>query len=196
MNLEDWILKYEEYLLMVRNRSVNTVRGYTADLRLLYKATMAGHADDWSAFTRQMAIDYVKSLKRQQRDTSVARKVYCFKGFFKFLRREGNAVSNPFEDMEFNRLNRSLPKFFTVDEMNKLLNRIREPLPAFKGIPLQEVYLTVRDRAMLEILYSAALRVSELVGLNWQDVNWSGREVHVLGKGNKERLCTAGAPPT
>jgi site-specific recombinase XerC len=54
------------------------------------------------------------------------------------------------------------------------------------------VYLTVRDRAMREVLYSAAVRVSELVGLNWQDIDWGAREIRVLGKGNKERVCPLG----
>jgi site-specific recombinase XerC len=60
------------------------------------------------------------------------------------------------------------------------------------GLPQTKVYLTIRDRAMLETLYAAALRVSKLVGLNWQDINWNAGEVRVIGKGNKKRLCPLG----
>jgi integrase/recombinase XerC len=76
--------------------------------------------------------------------------------------------------------------------MNKLLTCVRQPLPAFAGIPNEQAFLTIRDRAMLEVLYAAALRVSELCGMNWQDINWNRREVTVTGKGNKTRICPLG----
>jgi integrase/recombinase XerC len=61
------------------------------------------------------------------------------------------------------------------------------------GVPSENVFLTVRDRAMLETLYSAALRVSELCGrLNWSDLDWNKREITVTGKGNKTRVCPLG----
>jgi site-specific recombinase XerD len=173
----------------VKNRSVNTVRGYISDLKLLQAHC---RVTDWSGFTEDMAVDYVRHLKRNGRDTSIARKVYCFRGFFKFLSRQGCVARDPFGDMEFNRLRRPLPKFLTVDEMNTLLNRVREPLPALMGVPQTGRYLTARDRAMLETLYNSALRVSELVGLNWGDIDFNAREVRVLGKGNKERICPLG----
>src|SRR5687767_10258325 len=122
MTANDWIRKYEEHLLMVKNRALNTVVSYVNDLKHLNKTSMAGPTEDWSAFTEQMAVDYVKSLKAWSRDTTIARKVYCFRGFFKFLRRQGVVTSDPFADMEFHSLHRPLPKFLTVDEMNRLLN--------------------------------------------------------------------------
>jgi site-specific recombinase XerD len=186
MNAQEWIEKYRDHLFLVKNRSVNTVRSYVADIELLYKSTVPS---DWSAFTQEMAINYLKELKSTCRDTSVARKVYSIRGFFKFLRRQGVVTSDPFEDMQFHSLKRPLPRFLTVDEMNRLLNRVREPLPALSGLPH---YLTVRDRALLEVLYSSAIRVSELVGLNWADINFSTREARVIGKGNKERVCPLG----
>jgi integrase/recombinase XerC len=59
-------------------------------------------------------------------------------------------------------------------------------------MPNEQTFQTLRDRAMLEVLYSGALRVSELCGMNWQDIDWNKREVTVLGKGNKERICPLG----
>jgi site-specific recombinase XerD len=94
--------------------------------------------------------------------------------------------------MELHAIRRKLPVTLTVNEMNQLLTRIRQPIAALLGVPSEEVFLTVRDRAMLEVLYSAALRVSELCGLNWEDIDWNKREVKVLGKGNKERVCPLG----
>lgn len=192
MNTTDWIREYEKHLSLVKNCAVNTVRSYIADIELLYRRTMAGRVDDWGAFTEAMAAAYVKELKRQSRDTSVARKVYAFRGFFKFLQHRGCVTNNPWEEIKFNHLHRPLPRFLTVDEMNQLLTRIREPIEVLKGIPQTGVFLTIRDRAMLEVLYSAALRVSELVGLNWEDIDWRAREARVLGKGSKERVCPLG----
>jgi site-specific recombinase XerD len=192
MTAEDWIKKYEDYLVTVKNRSMHTVVNYILDVRHLHKTAMAGRVDDWAAFTEQMAIDYIKALKLRYQETSIARRIYCFRGFFKYLRRQGCLKFDPFADIEFHALHRPLPRFLTVDEMNRLLNRVREPLPALGGVPQTEVYLTIRDRAMLEVLYSAALRVSELVGLEWQDIDWAAREVRVIGKGNRERLCPLG----
>ena len=192
MNATEWIQEYERHLLLAKNSAVNTARSYITDLQLLHGKVMAGRVSDWSAFTDAMAMDYVKHLKRQSRDSSVARKVYAFRGFFKFLQRHGCVTNNPWLEIEFNRLQRPLPRFLTIDEMNQLLTRVREPIEALRGIPQTEVFLTIRDRAMLEVLYSAALRVSELVGLNWEDIDWQAREVRVLGKGNKERICPLG----
>jgi integrase/recombinase XerC len=190
MNAKDWIAKYEDYLTLVKNRSNHTVRGYLKDLELLQVYAMV---ENWSELTEDVATEYVRHLKKiEQRDTTIARKIYCFRGFFKFLRRNGVQMPDPFEDMEFRNLHKPLPRFLTIDEMNKLLTCIRQPLPAFYGIPGAEVFMTVRDKSMLEVLYSCALRVSELVGLNWEDIDLAKREVRVLGKGKKERQCPLG----
>ncbi len=189
MNAKDWIEDYKRHLTLVKNRSVNTVRGYISDLELLQKSTAVEH---WSYLTEELALDYIQALKKTSTETSVARKIYCFKGFFKFLRRKANVQTNPFEDFEGHSIRRPLPTTLTIDEMNRLLTRIRQALPALVGIPNEETYLTIRDRAMLEVLYSAALRVSELVGLDWQDIDYAKREVRVLGKGKKERVCPLG----
>ena len=92
---------------------------------------------------------------------------------------------NPLADMETHALRRKLPRTLSINEMNKLLTCIRQAIPALSGIPNEETFLTVRDRALLETLYSAALPVSELCDMNWQDIDWNKREVTVTGKGNK-----------
>src|SRR2546422_4794071 len=117
MNAEDWIKEYETYLTVVKNRSLNTVRSYSSDISLLYKFAIAGRGDNWRTFTEQNAVDYVRYLKSSSRDTAVARKVYAFRGFFKFLRKKQVITLEPFEDIEFERLHRPLPKVLTVQEM-------------------------------------------------------------------------------
>jgi len=189
MTALEWIREFEGYLSLVKNRANNTVRGYIADAELLHRFAKL---DDWSTFTEEMAVEYVRQLKQACKDTSVARKIYSLRQFFKFLRKKKVVSADPFGDMELHAIRRKLPVTLTINEMNTLLARIREPIQALLGVPSEEVFLTVRDRAMLETLYSAALRVSELVGMNWQDIDWNKREVRVVGKGNKERVCPLG----
>lgn len=187
------IKEFEDYLSVVKNRAANTVRSYSSDVYLLYKFAIAGRSEDWGSFTEQNAVDYVKYLKQSSKDTAVSRKVYALRGFFKFLRKKKLIAIEPFEDVEFNRLNRALPKVLTVQEMNRLLGSIRIEVQALAGVPSEESFLTIRDRALLETLYAAALRVSELCNLNWQDIDFARRELHVLcGKGNKHRVCPLG----
>lgn len=207
MTALEWIREFETYLTVVKNRSHNTVKSYVADAELLYRFAAFGKfekkarrrqplhesAYDWATFTEDQAADYVQALKESgAKDTSTARKIYSLKQFFKFLRKKKATDQDPFADMELHAIKRKLPRILSVNEMNRLLTCIRQPLPAFLGIPNEDAFLTIRDRAMLEVLYVAALRVSELCGLNWADINWTRREVTVTGKGNKERICPLG----
>ena len=160
-------------------------RGY-ADTELLYrfvttgklgqprvKAPLAESAFDWAAFSEDMAVAYVSELKKHgAKDTSVARKIYALRAFFKFLRKKGVTAADPWGDMELHAIRRKLPATLSVNEMNKLLTCIRQAMPALVGIPNAEAFLTVRDRVLLETLYSAALRVNELCGMNWEDIDW------------------------
>lgn len=201
-----WTREFESYLTLVKNRSVNTTKSYLADVELLYrfvttgklgqprvKSPLAQSAFDWAAFTEDMAVDYVRALKASgAKDTNVARKVYSLRQFFKFLRKKKATTADPFGDMELHAIRRKLPATLSVNEMNRLLNTVHQAVPALSGVPTEQSFLTIRDRAMLEVLYSAALRVSELCGLNWQDIDWNKREVTVLGKGNRERICPLG----
>jgi site-specific recombinase XerD len=190
MNATDGIKKYEEFLSLVKNRALNTVRGYIVDIELLQRFF---HIDDWRDFNEQHAIDYMRHLKSSYRETSVARKIYCYRGFFKFLRKQGATALDPWEDFEIARYDRAIPKPLTVQEMNRLLGCIRTGVVALRGVPSEETFLTFRDRALLEVLYSAALRVSEVCNLNWQDIDIAKRELRVLhGKGNKQRICPLG----
>jgi site-specific recombinase XerD len=206
MNAIEWIREFETYLTVVKNRSHHTVAGYVADTELLYRFAALGKlgkarrryvleesAFDWATFGEDQAADYVRALKESgAKDTSVARKVYALRQFFKFLRKKRVTTADPWADMELHAVKRKLPATLSINEMNRLLTHIRQPLPAFLGIPNEDAFLTIRDRAMLEVLYAAALRVSELCGMNWQDLNFAKREVTVTGKGNKERICPLG----
>ena len=202
----EWIREFETYLSIVKNRSANTVRSYVYDAELLYRFATAGElgqprvkvplqpsALDWADLSEDKAADYIRAMKQTgAKDTSIARRIYALKQFFRFLRKKKVIEADPFADMELHAIRRKLPVTLSINEMNRLLSRIREPLQAMLGVPSEEVFLTVRDRALLETLYSAALRVSELCGMDWQDIDWNKRELRVVGKGNKERICPLG----
>jgi site-specific recombinase XerD len=148
---------------------------------------------DWAEFSEEKVADYLLALRANgTNDKGVQRKVYSARQFFKFLRKKRVTTADPFGDVEIRGVRRKLPVTLTIEEMNRVLSRIREPIPALLGVPNPNIFLTVRDRALLETLYSAALRVSELCGMNWQDIDWNKREVTVCGKGNKERSCPLG----
>jgi len=190
MNALDWIKKYEQHLALVKNRATNTVRAYVVDIELLQRFFKL---DDWKDFTEQHGIDYMRHLKASYRETGVARKIYCYRGFFKFLRKQGATTLDPWEDFEIARYDRAIPKVLTVQEMNRLLGCVRTEVVALRGVPNEETFLTFRDRALFEVLYSAALRVSEVCNLNWEDIDVAKRELRVLhGKGNKHRICPLG----
>ena len=206
MTALEWIREFETYLTVVKNRSTNTVRSYVYDVESLYRFVTTGDlgkaryrtpviesALNWADFTEEKAADYVRAQKQSgARDTSTARKIYALRQFFKFLRKKNAAPGDPFAEMELHAIRRKLPATLSVNEMNQLLSRIREPLQALLGVPNEQGLLLIRDRAMLETLYSAALRVSELCAVNWQDIDWNKRELSVIGKGNKERVCPLG----
>jgi integrase/recombinase XerC len=207
MTAIEWIRQFETYLTLVKNRANHTVRSYILDAELLYRFATTGKlgsprrklaltesALDWATFTEDTAVDYLRALKASGvKESTVQRRILALKQFFKFLRKKGATAADPFGDIETHAIRRTLPQTLTINEMNKLLTCIRQAIPALLGVPSEETFLTVRDRAMLETLYSAALRVSELCGMNWQNIDWNKREVTVTGKGNKTRVCPLGA---
>ena len=148
MNAIEWIRQYETYLTLVKNRSANTVRSYINDVELLYRFAATGELGqprvklpipenvfDWSAFTEDMAIDYIRAVRASgAKDSNVQRKIISLRQFFKFLKKKGGAALNPWEDMELHRFRRTLPRTLSVNEMNTLLTHIRQA-PALAGIP-------------------------------------------------------------
>ncbi len=113
--------------------------------------------------------------------SSIARKLSAVRSFLRHAVRNGQIAVSPAQRVPTPRVPRPLPNTLTVDEMFNLLDRIQEDDPA-----------SLRDRAILELLYAAGLRVSELVALDLEDVDLSSLIVRVLGKGNKERMVPFG----
>lgn len=170
------------FMSVEKGASGNTVAAYKNDLQQFDSFVTSingnGKVRDWDKTERDLIVEYLLTLrKKNYAEATVARKVAALKSFFQYLQAEGTIHGNPAESLESPRVGRSLPKPLSVTQVDELLEQ-----PLKRNTPEAK-----RDRAMLELLYAAGLRVSELVSLNVEDLNMSGPYVRCMGKGSKER---------
>jgi integrase/recombinase XerC len=209
------IRKYLEYLRSVRNSSPHTVLNYGKDLEQFssYLSPPGISTPGVAEITHQMIREYVGHLHSQKLEkSSIARKLASLRSFFKYCVREGLLKENPARLVPTPKLPKRIPSVLSAEEMNGFLNQLAldpPPPPAkprageksnatepsrWQGrrSPDEEVLLLRRDRALLELLYAAGLRVSELTGLNLADMDRREKMLRVRGKGNKERIVPYG----
>lgn len=174
---QDRISKFIDHLRTERNYSVHTLSNYQRDLRFLLGFLRARKID------RSAARDYLMELeKRRYSRRSIARKLSSARSFFRFLLREKLVEQNPFENLLTPKLPKKLPNFLYPEELRSLLQA-----------PDQNTPQGIRDRAMLEVLYGTGLRVTEIIRMNSNDVDFDEGEIKVLGKGSKERIVLFGS---
>lgn len=126
---------------------------------------------------------YMAYLGQQEYSKSTsARKLATLRSFYKFLVKRNYVTSNPVVSIKTPKQEKKLPKFLEYEEVRRLLNT-----------PPTSTWLGARDRAIMEVLYSTGMRVSELVGLNMEDVDFLGEVIHIRGKGKKERISPIGS---
>ena len=179
------IAQFLTYLRVERGASPHTLKGYREDLIAAaeYFAEEDGSTPEPSSITAVELRGFLSALHDAgYAKTSIARKLASLRSFYKYGQREGWAANNPARALRNPRKGRSLPHFLTTDEIGKLLSAP----PA--GSPMG-----VRDRAILETMYSAGLRVSELVGMSDGDIDMPQGVLLVRGKGRKERLSPLGS---
>jgi integrase/recombinase XerC len=184
-NVLQGVEAFLSYLQYERNYSTHTVLNYRRDLQeFLQYLTRGDPSEDLPlAQIDHITIrDFLGHLTRKgNAKASLARKLAAVRSFFRFLYRQGRIASNPARLVKTPKLADKKPRFLTIEEMETVLD-----LPD-AGTPRG-----VRDRAILELLYASGVRVSELVGLNLEDLSLSERLVKVKGKGKKERLVPFG----
>jgi integrase/recombinase XerC len=185
MTFQEAIAVYISYLETERNLSINTVSGYRKDLRqfmhFLQKdggKTSTFHVEE---VTPMDVRGFVISLYHTHAPSSIARKVSSLKGFFSYLRRRKGLQSSPDKGVSAPKIPKKLPNFLSVDEIFHLLDGGVEESP-----------LALRNKAILELIYSSGLRVSEVVSLDVRDMDASIRLIRVRGKGGKERIVPVG----
>ncbi|MEZ9338261.1 MULTISPECIES: tyrosine recombinase XerC [Vibrio] len=175
-SLQKPLSRFYEYLRSEKGLSLHTQRNYKQQLE-----TMAAHLvtlglKDWgqvdAAWVRQLAS---KGMREGMKASSIATRLSSLRSFFDFLVLRGEMTANPAKGVSAPRKQRPLPKNLDVDEVGQLLD-VNEDDP-----------LSIRDRAMMEVMYGAGLRLAELVGINLKDVLGRQGEIRVIGKGDKER---------
>jgi integrase/recombinase XerD len=172
---------YLSHLEVERRLSPNTVESYGRDLTQL-AAAAAGRGRPVETLDRRALEEVVRQLMGEGRSPrSVARAVACFRGFYRFLVVSGHRQDNPAVDVQAPKAWKTLPKFLSADEVDRLLAAPDTSQP--RG---------VRDRALIELFYATGLRVSEMVGLRQQDLNLESGYLTCFGKGRKQRLVPIG----
>ncbi|MCX5667556.1 MAG: tyrosine recombinase XerC [Candidatus Omnitrophica bacterium] len=174
-----YIDKFINYLKIEKNASNHTIINYTIDLKAfsLFLGRAGIDSVDHLVLRRFLADLRGKNYSKR----TIARKLASLRSFFKFLYREGHIKSNPITAISSPKLDKKLPKFLDVGKVTKLI--LSPDVKKESGL---------RDRAILETLYSCGIRVSELVGLDIDDIDFISGVIKVLGKGRKERIVPIG----
>lgn len=176
--------KYIDYLEVERNSSPYTVRNYTTDLFGFFQFLRDSDIDSLKEVDRYTLRDYLAYLIEQDFvKASIARKLSAIRSFYRYLLREEIISTSPVATTSSPKLDKRLPSFLTIEEINRLLEA--PDLSTAQGL---------RDCALLELLYASGLRVSELVSLNLERVDLDTNEIRVWGKGSKERMVLMGKP--
>ncbi len=179
---KEFIEKFSRYLAVERNLSPHTLRNYLSDLTQFFDfLNSKGEGVNITKIDVLVIRSYLAFLHKRCRRASIARKLACLRTFFKFLLREGKIGQNPAKMVYTPKQERRIPSFLSVDEMFRMLEA-----------PSQSTLVGLRDKAILEVLYSTGIRVSELVGLNIEDLELSEGLIKVKGKGRKERIVPIG----
>ena len=179
------ISQFLRFLSAERNAAELTIKAYREDLASLadYLTQACGRTPAPAEVTPLELRGYVSALHEAgYAKSSVARRLASLRTFYKFAQREGLADNNPAKPLRNPRPDRKLPHFLSTDEIGRLLQA--PPAMTAQGL---------RDRAILETMYSAGLRVSEAVGINDADLDLAEGLVRIRGKGRRERLAPIGS---
>jgi len=180
--MESTIHVFLSYLRVEKGLAQNTILAYGRDLKKFAAFLRKRHRQSLADADRDDVVDFLASLYKEKLDSrSVARYLVSLRGIYKFELMEGRIQTDPTENLESPKVRNSLPSYLRVDEIDKLL---QAPNPATP--------LGLRDRAMMEVLYSTGLRVSELLNLRIADIDMRMGCVRCIGKGDKERLVPIG----
>jgi integrase/recombinase XerC len=184
--MDDAIRAFMTFLELERHASHETVRNYVSDLRQFHTFMTTESSDahklDLATVQTESIRAYLHWLDRKrEKSTSMARKLASLRSFYRYLQREGMVGLNPAEAIRTPKHPKHLPRVLTKDDAAALME-----------FPADQTGGSLRDRALLETLYSTGARVSELVGINVDDLRASEGLVHLRGKGRKERVVPIG----
>jgi integrase/recombinase XerC len=185
--LADALTEFLRYLALERNASPHTVKSYREDLGQaleFFRSQLSGRVREPRELTTRMLRAFLASQHEQgYAKTTIARRLAAIRSWCRYLCRQGDLESNPADGLRGPRQDKKLPHFLSEADLLSLLEA-----------PPDDTPLGLRDRAILETLYSAGLRVSELTGLDLDDLDLDAGLAKVRGKGKRERLAVLGPP--
>jgi len=211
--MERYRKEFARYLSVEKNASRHTIESYLRDITQMedfFKEKvfcLDGGEVDTGKIDENAIRQFLGYIYKDHKKVSVARKLASIKAFFKFLVKKGFLQKNPAELISYPRIEKYLPTVLTVDEAKGLVEagqtiaekrgkwergKRRNQLTHSPIRRLPDSLVILRDRAILEVLYSSGIRVGELAGLNMDDIDLNLGIIKVLGKGNKERLAILG----
>ncbi len=195
---DKWLKKFLQHLAADRGASVYTQRNYRQAVFEFYNwhYKERQQAPKWEALERDDFRAWLRCLGRGKLGRGAIRlRFSALRSFYKFLTRHGIVNGSPLRNLALPKLEKRLPKFLTVPQMEELLaaplKAVEMPRRKSAGRPISK-FACYRDVAILETIYSCGLRISELCGLSAADIDWGQRALRVRGKGKKERLTPIG----
>jgi integrase/recombinase XerD len=181
LHQRDLVREFLSYIQVEKGLSTNTLQSYARDIARLQAWSLKNHKQI-EKLERTDLREWIASMSREgQAPASVTRAVSAARGFFRFLMLDGHIKRHPAEDIHTPQKNSRLPQFLTEEEMEQLLSA-----------PDTKTDIGMRDRAMLEILYAAGLRVSEMCSLKTSDIDIDSALLTCHGKGSKQRRIPIG----
>ena len=203
-NPDPQLASFLTYLHAERNASDHTVESYRMDIeqfaRMVLNVDAAAAPVNWDDVSVHDTRSFVVLLQGDKlARTSISRKMSSLRSFYRYMIRDGKASANPFSGLTSPKRGKMLPKYMTVEEVSRLLDAPGQYWPAASSRQLtrsdEHVQLSIaRDSAILEVIYSGGLRISEAIGLNLGSIDLIGGVMLVRGKGKKERICALGSP--
>ena len=172
MTVNNEIQDYMNYLSLERQLSPNTIDGYRRDLEDFYKFVNKSYR----VIFKEDIIKYIEYLNKKVGPKTINRHIVSIKNYFKYLERNNLIKNNPMTDITGLKTPKKMPRVLSVEDVDKLLD-----------IELKDAY-DYRNKAMLELMYSSGLRVSELLDLRISNIDFNMNLVRVFGKGSKERI--------
>ncbi|MBU6081025.1 tyrosine recombinase XerC [Allobacillus halotolerans] len=178
-----WVQAFEDYMLVEKNTSPLTIQYYLTDIKQFEQFLMAESIDAINRITHVEIRLYLTRLYREKlAKKSVSRKLSGLRSFFNYLEKEDVIEKNPFLYVSMPKLDKKIPQFFYDEEMQQLFAAEDGMTP-----------ISQRNRAILELLYATGIRVTELVGIKIEDVDFTAGLLLVFGKGRKQRYVPFGS---
>lgn len=172
----EYIEDYIKYLTIDKKYSKNTIMSYSNDLYELYDFINK----DLSKLSKEDIMKFISYNKNDKSDKTISHFITTFRGFYKYLEIENIIKDNPTLYISLPKVTKSLPKVLSVEDINNLLD-----------IKLEDKY-GYRNKAMLELMYSSGVRISELINIKIHDLSINNCTLKVMGKGSKERIIPIG----